>query len=246
MSLRGAVRGSLHFMVCSLVVGCTDASPGALSNGTGEVTPASASGAGGSAQNTGGMAGAMSSLAGRGSDPTAGSDTGGAINRGGAGGVPAAVAGASMGGRTASEAGGQSSTNDPMSPRGGAPAQGGMAGVSLAGMGGAALAGMAGAAGAPALPAATFTDVYNKVFLNYCLNSGCHDNARKQPYFGTQQDTYAFFVQPNVIFPGENPNYSAIYDYIAWQIMPPDPNPKVPQEGVDIVAGWIAAGALDD
>jgi len=112
-------------------------------------------------------------------------------------------------------------------------------------MAGAGAAG-AGAAGAPALPSATFTDVYNKVFLTYCLKSGCHNDSRKEPYFGTQQSTYAFFVQPNVIFPGENPNYSAIYDYIAWQIMPPAPNPTVPQDGVDIVAGWIEAGALND
>ncbi|HET9957339.1 MAG TPA: hypothetical protein VFQ61_22730 [Polyangiaceae bacterium] len=100
--------------------------------------------------------------------------------------------------------------------------------------------------GAPAFPPATFTQVYNQVFLANCLSSACHDNSRRQPYFGTKQDTYEFFVQPNVIFPGEDPAWSGIYQIMAWEIMPPDPRPNVPPEQLDLVAGWIMAGALND
>jgi hypothetical protein len=153
--------------------------------------------------------------------------------------------------------------------RGGGPNNAGRAGaanvagsVGAAGhAGGAGGAGGADGAGAPSadLPpvdGATFTDVYTEVISQYCFGSACHHPGMgNRPDFSTQSGTYKFFKGQGQLYGGQAPDRSYIYSIMHGNpsatpptppYMPPNPNPKVPPEALAIVAGWIAAGALDN
>jgi len=131
--------------------------------------------------------------------------------------------------------------------RGGATANGGSAGRGVASAG-------APSMDLPPVAGATFTDVYMKVFSQYCFGSGCHNpSGGNRPDFSTQAKAYAYFKNQGQLYPGQDPQKSYIYSIMHGNpssstppYMPPTPNPKVAPDALAIVAGWIADGASND
>jgi hypothetical protein len=188
-----------------------------------------------------GLAGSGTSAAGNAGLGGAASGQSGHGGLGGLGGAPSGVAG--LGGAGAGR-GGKSAGG-----RGGAAAIGGGAGVAAASAG-------AASTDLPPVAGATFTDVYTKVFSQYCFGSGCHNpSGGNRPDFSTQAGTYSYFKRQGQLYGGQDPQKSYIYFVMHGNpssspptppYMPPTPNPKVSPEALAIVAGWIADGATND
>ena len=203
-------------------------------------------------------------------EPGGAAGVAGIRNAGGAGGLAGAGGGASGQAGNAGLGGAGSGSSAVGRAGSGSSGHGGLGGAgrgsggSSAGRGGAtANGGSAGrrfaSAGAPSMDlppvaGATFTDVYMKVFSQYCFGSGCHNpSGGNRPDFSTQAKAYAYFKNQGQLYPGQDPQKSYIYSIMHGNpssstppYMPPTPNPKVAPDALAIVAGWIADGASND
>lgn len=111
-----------------------------------------------------------------------------------------------------------------------------------------------GAAGAG--PAATFTEVKERVLSTGCVFAECH--AAKLPQAGLDLETDPYAALVNVLSPSSKQKYvtpgktseSYLYEKIAQDRpaagtrMPP--TSPLSAERIELVRSWIAAGAMDD
>ena len=93
------------------------------------------------------------------------------------------------------------------------------------------------------LAGATFTDLYNNVFLVSCGGGDCHNpGSHHGVNFFTQQNGYASLI--GFVVPGDA-GRSRLYQILANGSMPPNGPPLSPAE-LAMVASWIDAGALNN
>jgi hypothetical protein len=221
----------LGTFVCAFVAaGCVSSEPIYLStpDAGGQPIISNATGAGGQVGGSGQAGSTIAATTGSG-----GNAAGGTSGTAGAGGVPSTTGTGGAGGQ-----GGQTtSMND-------AGATGGSKGSTVD----ARPAMDAGAVDATSPYAATWTDIYNKMFNNMgyasnCTGGGCHNpGTQKGLDLSTQAKGYTT-VKTKLV--AGNPGASSLINQLSGGRMPQG-RPKMSTADLNVVKAWIMAGALNN